>query len=39
MLGEMYASQFAFDWFDKPPFGVRPVDNSVDKLRSLLRTP
>jgi hypothetical protein len=21
----MYASQFAFDWFDKAPFGVRPL--------------
>ena len=42
-IGELYASQFAFDWFDKAPFGVRHLlihlSSSLSELRKVSQIP
>jgi hypothetical protein len=37
-VGELYASQWAFDWFDKCLRTCAPVDNSVDNLRTIQKS-
>jgi hypothetical protein len=36
-IGEMYASRYAFDWFDKYPKGWSAPGRSRSQLRKILR--